>query len=101
MKKEETPLEYGVIITDEKDKIIRFLEKPSWGEVFSDTINTGIYILEPEVMDYYKIGDKFDFSKDLFPKLLRDGVPMYGYISKDYWCDIGDIGTYTNLSLMY
>ena len=95
LKKEETPLEYGVIITDEKDKIIRFLEKPSWGEVFSDTINTGIYILEPEVMDYYKIGDKFDFSKDLFPKLLRDGVPMYGYISKDYWCDIGDIGTYT------
>ena len=76
-------------------RLLDFLEKPSWGEVFSDTINTGIYILEPEVMDYYKIGDKFDFSKDLFPKLLRDGVPMYGYISKDYWCDIGDIGTYT------
>ncbi len=95
LKREDNPLEYGVIITDEKDRIIRFLEKPSWGEVFSDTINTGIYILEPEVMEYYKKGDKFDFSKDLFPKLLEDQVPMFGYISEDYWCDIGDIATYT------
>ncbi len=95
LKKEENPLEYGVIVTDQRGKIIRFLEKPSWGEVFSDTINTGIYILEPEVMDYYKKGDKFDFSKDLFPKLLRDDIPIYGYVSEDYWCDIGDIETYT------
>ncbi|RBP44151.1 sugar phosphate nucleotidyltransferase [Garciella nitratireducens] len=94
LKEEEIPLEYGVIVTDKSGKIIRFLEKPSWGEVFSDTINTGIYILEPEVMKYYKKGDQFDFSKDLFPKLLQDEIPMYGYVSKDYWCDVGDISTY-------
>ena len=94
LKQEENPLEYGVIVTDQNGKIMRFLEKPSWGEVFSDTINTGIYILEPEVMEDYQKGDKFDFSKDLFPKLLKEGVPLYGYISEDYWCDIGDIETY-------
>lgn len=97
LKREPVPLEYGVVITDERGKIIRFLEKPSWGEVFSDTINTGIYILEPEVLDYYKIGENFDFSKDLFPRLLKDNIPIYGYISEDYWCDIGDLDTYVQV----
>ncbi|QXM05337.1 sugar phosphate nucleotidyltransferase [Crassaminicella indica] len=94
LKKVSVPLEYGVVITDETGKVIRFLEKPSWGEVFSDTVNTGIYILEPEVLDDYKKGDNFDFSKDLFPKLLKEQVPMYGYIMEDYWNDIGDLNSY-------
>ncbi|WP_242877007.1 sugar phosphate nucleotidyltransferase [Alkaliphilus peptidifermentans] len=94
LKKEAVPIEYGVVITNEAGKIVRFLEKPSWGEVFSNTVNTGIYIIEPEVMEYYKKGDSFDFSKDLFPKLLQDGVPMYGYVTEDYWCDIGDLNSY-------
>ena len=94
LKRENIPLEYGVVITDNDGKIIRFLEKPSWGEVFSDTINTGIYILEPEVLDYYKVGENFDFSKDLFPKLLRDNIPIYGYIAEEYWCDVGDLDSY-------
>ena len=94
LRKEKVPLEYGVVITDDEGKVIRFLEKPSWGEVFSNTINTGIYILEPEVMEDYKKGDNFDFSKDLFPKLLQDGIPMYGYITEDYWCDIGALDSY-------
>lgn len=94
LKREAVPVEYGVIITDSDGSIVRFLEKPNWGEVFSDTVNTGIYILEPEVMKYYKPGDNFDFSKDLFPKLLRDRVPMYGYITENYWCDIGDLASY-------
>ncbi|MBM7613496.1 mannose-1-phosphate guanylyltransferase/phosphomannomutase [Alkaliphilus hydrothermalis] len=94
LRNEEVPIEYGVVITDDRGKIRRFLEKPSWGEVFSNTINTGIYILEPEVLDYYNRGDKFDFSKDLFPKLLKDQVPMYGYVMEGYWCDIGDLNSY-------
>lgn len=94
LKKESVPLEYGIIITDDDGRIIRFLEKPSWGEVFSDTVNTGIYILEPEVLDLYQKGENFDFSKDLFPKLLERDVPMYGYIAQDYWNDIGDIPSY-------
>lgn len=94
LKKEPIPLEYGVVIIDNDGKILRFLEKPSWGEVFSNTVNTGIYILEPEILKYYKKGDKFDFSKDLFPKLLRDNIPMYGYITDEYWNDIGDLKSY-------
>ena len=98
LKKVANPLEYGVIITDYEGKIIRFLEKPSWGEVFSYTINTGIYVLEPEVLNYYKKGDNFDFSKDLFPKLLNDNIPMYGYVSNAYWNDIGDLKVYKEVN---
>ena len=94
LKRESRPVEYGVVITETDGKIIKFLEKPSWGEVFSDTVNTGIYILEPEVLTYFKKGENFDFSKDLFPRLLEDKVPMYGYITEDYWCDIGDLSSY-------
>lgn len=99
LKRESVPLEYGVVITDDWGRIIRFLEKPSWGEVFSDTINTGIYILEPEVFNYYKKGENFDFSKDLFPKLLEDNVPMYGYVTDEYWCDVGDLNSYIQTHL--
>lgn len=98
LKRVPIPLEYGVVITDENGKITSFLEKPSWGEVFSDTINTGIYILEPEILDYYKKGDNFDFSKDLFPKLLNDNIPMYGYVTRDYWNDIGDLRVYKEVN---
>lgn len=84
------PIEYGVVITDEEGRIKQFLEKPGWGEVFSDTINTGIYVLEPEVLKQVKSGTEFDFSKDLFPKLLEMGEPLYGYVADGYWCDIGN-----------
>lgn len=96
LKRESNPLEYGIVITKDDGRIIKFLEKPSWGEVFSDTINTGIYILEPEVFSYYKKGENFDFSKDLFPKLLMDSIPMFGYVSDGYWCDVGDLFSYKN-----
>ncbi|SNX54554.1 sugar phosphate nucleotidyltransferase [Thermoanaerobacterium sp. RBIITD] len=85
----DIPLEYGVVITNGEGKIVKFLEKPSWGEVFSDTINTGIYIIEPEVLKLVPENKQFDFSKDLFPLLLEKGIPMYGYVSDKYWCDIG------------
>ncbi len=94
LKRVDIPLEYGVVVTDPEGRIIRFLEKPSWGEVFSDTANTGIYILSPEIFSYIKPGAVFDFSKDLFPALLKDNKSMYGYITEDYWCDIGDIAAY-------
>jgi mannose-1-phosphate guanylyltransferase/phosphomannomutase len=94
LTKVNTPLEYGVVITERDGKISQFLEKPSWGEVFSDTVNTGIYILEPEVLGYFAMGEKFDFSKDLFPRLLKDNRPMYGVVLDGYWCDIGNLKQY-------
>jgi mannose-1-phosphate guanylyltransferase/phosphomannomutase len=90
----DTPLEYGVVITDRAGSITQFLEKPSWGEVFSDTVNTGIYILEPEVLEYFEDGRMFDFSKDLFPLLLREGRALSGVVSDGYWCDIGNLQQY-------
>ncbi|MGE5474051.1 MAG: sugar phosphate nucleotidyltransferase [Ignavibacteriales bacterium] len=90
----KVPLEYGVVVTDNGGKITRFLEKPSWGEVFSDTVNTGIYILEPEILKMIKKDEVFDFSKDLFPYILKNKMPMYGYITENYWCDIGDLRAY-------
>ena len=88
------PLEYGVVITEPDGRITKFLEKPSWGEVFSDTINTGIYVIEPRVLERYAIGAAFDFSKDLFPQLLAEGEPLYGYVAEGYWTDVGSIGEY-------
>jgi mannose-1-phosphate guanylyltransferase/phosphomannomutase len=88
------PLQYGIVMTDEEGKITRFLEKPSWGQVFSDTINTGIYILEPEALDLIPYQEEFDFSKDLFPLMLSKGLPLYGYISEGYWKDVGNLNEY-------
>jgi len=88
------PLEYGVIIVDEQGRIERFLEKPSWGEVISDTVNTGIYVLSPEVLDYIEPAKPVDFSKDLFPLLMKEQMPLYGYIANGYWCDVGSIAEY-------
>lgn len=88
------PLEYGVIIVNNEGRIERFLEKPSWGEVISDTVNTGIYVVSPHVLDDIDPDVPFDFSKDLFPRLMQKGAPLYGYIANGYWCDIGNIAEY-------
>lgn len=88
------PIEFGVVITDEESRIKRFLEKPSTSEIFSDTVNTGTYILEPEVLDYLPANEESDFSKDLFPLLLEKGEPMYGYVADGYWCDVGHLEAY-------
>ncbi|MBI3522591.1 MAG: NTP transferase domain-containing protein [Chloroflexi bacterium] len=89
------PLEYGVVITDGDGRITKFLEKPSWGEVFSDTINTGIYVMDPRVLKQFPVGESFDFSKDLFPKLLDEGEKLYGHVADGYWTDVGSISEYT------
>lgn len=94
LKEVPVPLEYGVVVTDKDGKINSFLEKPSWGEVFSDKANTGIYILEPEIFSYYERDQKFDFSNDLFPILLQKNKPVYGYLAEGYWCDIGNLEQY-------
>ncbi len=88
------PLQYGVVITDDEGRIVRFLEKPTWGEVFSDTVNTGIYILSPEAVKLIPPDEAFDFSKNLFPKMIKQGLPLYGYVAPGYWKDVGDLTEY-------
>lgn len=88
------PLEFGVVITDENRHITRFLEKPSWGEIFSDTINTGIYVLDSTVLDYMEAGKSYDFSRDIFPRMLHENKLVSGFIGTDYWTDIGNLQQY-------
>jgi mannose-1-phosphate guanylyltransferase / phosphomannomutase len=91
LKSVENPLEFGVVIVDEEGRIQRFLEKPGWGQVFSDTVNTGIYVLEPEIFDHIPEGQPYDFSHDLFPKLFDMRKPLYGTACEGYWQDIGSL----------
>ncbi len=88
------PIAYGIVILNKDGRIKRFLEKPSWSEIFSDTINCGIYILQPEILQYIPAGSPFDFSQDLFPLLLGDAQPLYGYVASGLWKDIGNLVEY-------
>jgi mannose-1-phosphate guanylyltransferase / phosphomannomutase len=90
----EDPLEFGIVITKEDGAIERFLEKPTWGQVFSDTINTGIFMLEPEVFDYIAPDRPVDFSSEVFPQLLEEGRPLYGAVVEGYWEDVGTLDAY-------
>src|SRR5919199_761744 len=94
LKSVENPLDFGIVITEEDGRISRFLEKPAWGQVFSDTVNTGIYVLEPSVLGEIPPEEEHDFAKELFPKLLEAGRPLYGYVTEDYWQDIGTLEQY-------
>jgi mannose-1-phosphate guanylyltransferase / phosphomannomutase len=88
------PVEFGIVIADEDGRIQRFLEKPTWGQVFSDTVNTGVYIMEPEVLAEVSPKESVDWSHDVFPKLLARGAPLFGYISDRYWEDVGTLESY-------
>lgn len=90
----KTPLEYGLVLTDEEGRIERFVEKPAWGQVFTDQVNTGIYLLSPAAMDRVPRNTAWDFGKDLFPALLREGAPLYGLSLAGYWCDMGGCSAY-------
>jgi len=93
----ENPLEFGVVIANARGEIEKFLEKPSWGEVFSDTINTGIYIIEPEILKYIPKNESFDFAKDLFPRLMREGITLYAGNAEGYWRDVGNPESYRDV----
>jgi mannose-1-phosphate guanylyltransferase/phosphomannomutase len=94
LKPMEDPTEFGIVITDEGGRIERFLEKPTWGQVFSDTINTGIYVLEPEVLDFVAEGKPVDFSSEVFPALLDSGEGLCGWTTNGYWEDVGTLESY-------
>src|SRR5580704_9761162 len=94
LKAVDNPLEFGIVITREDGSIERFLEKPTWGQVFSDTINTGIYVLEPEIFDYIPSGRAVDFSGEVFPAVLESGRPLCGYVAEGYWEDVGTLEAY-------
>ncbi|MBQ9942925.1 MAG: NTP transferase domain-containing protein [Clostridia bacterium] len=94
LKRVKIPLPYGVVMTEEEGRIVRFVEKPDWSGVYSNLVNTGIYILEPEVLDSIPDHGRPDFGQDIFPLLLKKKAPLYGYEMNDYWCDVGNARAY-------
>jgi mannose-1-phosphate guanylyltransferase / phosphomannomutase len=94
LKSVPNPLEYGVVVTDADGRVKRFLEKPSWGEVFSDHANTGVYVIERSVLDHIEPDVSVDWSQDVFPRMLRRKEPLFGIVAEGYWCDIGSIQSY-------
>ena len=88
------PLEYGAVVSDESGRITQFLEKPDWSAVRSDRVNTGIYVLEPAVLDHIPDDVAYDFSTELFPDLLQRGERLQAYVAEGYWCDVGTIAEY-------
>lgn len=94
LKRMTDPLDFGIVMTDEAGRIERFLEKPTWGQVFSDTINTGIYVLEPDVLDLIPPDQPYDFSSELFPAMLDKGLPIFGFVTDAYWTDVGNSAAY-------
>lgn len=85
---------YGVVVTDENDRILDFQEKPKIEDARSNNINTGIYIFEPEVLNYIPSGTEFDIGSDLFPKLVAEGAPFFAKAMDFEWVDIGKVPDY-------
>ncbi len=85
----EDPTQFGIVSLDDDLRVARFQEKPHADEIFSDLVNAGIYVLEPQVLDTIPAAEMFDFSKDVFPLLLDSGRPVYGMEVKGLWMDIG------------
>ncbi len=88
------PVDFGIVVQDGDGRIERFLEKLTWGQVFTDTVNTGIYVMEPEVFRHVERGRPVDWSGDVFPTLLAMGAPLYGHVADGYWEDVGSLDSY-------
>jgi len=85
----EDPTSYGLIITDKSDRVIKFQEKPSWEQVTANTINAGIYVMDPQIFQNVPTGVEYSFERDLYHSLLQKEEPIYGFVTSAYWLDIG------------
>jgi mannose-1-phosphate guanylyltransferase/phosphomannomutase len=94
LKPMDTRFEYGVTLTDAQGRIKTFVEKPLWSDVFSNTVNTGIYIFEPSILTQIPSGKTYDFGHDLWPKLLQRHARIYAQVINAYWCDVGNLSEY-------
>lgn len=88
------PREYGIVKVDKENRVLGFVEKPSWTQAVSNLANSGVYIVNPECLELIPKGRSYDFAKDLFPLMLERDMPIYCYHTADYWCDVGNIDAY-------
>lgn len=94
LKAVDTRFEYGVTLTSPEGRIQRFVEKPLWSQVFSNQVNTGIYVFEPEVLRRIPRRRVSDFGQDIWPALLAEKAPIFGCEIEQYWCDVGNLNEY-------
>jgi len=94
----EDPTRFGVVETDSQQRVTRFIEKPSRDQVTSNMINAGVYIIESEVLKRIPEGKRCMFEHDVFPALLADGEPVFGYATNAYWIDMGTPEKYRQLN---
>ncbi|MCL2071959.1 MAG: sugar phosphate nucleotidyltransferase, partial [Oscillospiraceae bacterium] len=97
-KRVDDPREYGLVLS-ENGKITGFSEKPSYLSCIGDCANTGVYVLSHKVMDLIPDNTASDFARDVFPKMLKEEMPLHSYEESGYWCDIGDFSTYAESQL--
>lgn len=91
----EDPTHFGIAVMDQNNKITEYLEKPSPDQVFSNVANTGIYVFEPEIFEFFEEKEgEVDFSKDIFPEVIKQNAGIFGYVFNGYWNDIGRPETY-------
>lgn len=95
----DEPCEYGLVVTGDDGRIERFIEKPAWDHVLTDRVNTGIYVISQRILNEIPKGEPYDFGRDLFPRLLREGRKVYGFNAEGYWCDVGSTGAYLQCCL--
>ncbi len=93
------PTCYGLVFTDDKGMVRRFLEKPSWDEVTTNSVNAGAYLFEPSVLNHIPQGKPYSLERGLFPERLAAGARIAGYVSPGYWIDIGSVEMYLQVHL--
>jgi len=94
LKKIEERFRYGVVLRNREGQITQFVEKPSWREAFSDEVNTGIYVFEPEIFSYIPFNRVYDFGHQVLPSLIQKKEKVYGYLMQSYWIDMGNLEDY-------
>src|SRR5262249_461326 len=90
----DTRFDYGVTLTDRAGRITQFIEKPKWSDVFSNQVNTGIYVFEPGVLGQIPAKKIYDFGHELWPKLLKNKARIFGHVIDAYWWDVGKVSEY-------
>jgi mannose-1-phosphate guanylyltransferase / phosphomannomutase len=94
LKAVDVRFDYGITITNKNGRINQFVEKPMWGEVFSNMVNTGIYVFEPRIFSKIPAKTSYDFGHQVWPSLLKAKEPIFGHATKEYWCDVGNLQEY-------
>lgn len=90
----DNPSAYGLVEADADGNVLRFLEKPGPGEISCNTINAGVYVLEPETLERIPPGESYSIERSYFPSLIENGETVLAHVNDGYWIDIGTPGKY-------